>query len=52
MALHQNGQVEEARKTLATAVLAHDWRADQVSDQNGWIYHVLRREAEAMILPD
>ena len=52
MALHQNGQVEEARKALAAAVLAHDWKADQVRDQDGWISHVLRREAEALILPD
>jgi eukaryotic-like serine/threonine-protein kinase len=45
--------VTEARKTLAAAILAHDWRAMQVHsrDQNGWIYHILRREAEAMILP-
>src|SRR5262249_51037061 len=25
MALHQSGQAEEARKTLAAAVLSHDW---------------------------
>ena len=52
MALHQSGREAEARETLAAAVLAHDWRANQVhvSDQNGWIYHVLRREAENLIL--
>ena len=52
MALHENGRAEEARKTLAEAILAHDWRAVNVRDQDGWIVHVLRREAEAMILPD
>src|SRR5205085_5668055 len=28
------------------------WRAFQVRDQDGWICHVLRREAEGMILPN
>jgi tetratricopeptide (TPR) repeat protein len=53
LSLHRSGEVTEARKTLAAAILAHDWRAMQVHsrDQNGWIYHILRREAEAMILP-
>jgi serine/threonine-protein kinase len=44
--------VAEARKTLAAAVASHDWRADLVHDQNDWIYHVLRREAEGLILPE
>ena len=52
MALHQKGQLAEARKMLAAAVLAHDWRAYQAVDQDGWMFHVLRREAEALILPD
>jgi eukaryotic-like serine/threonine-protein kinase len=52
MALHRTGQTAEARKTLAAAVLAHDWRASQARDQNDWICQVLRREAEAMILPN
>ena len=51
MALHQSGQAREARKTLAAAVLAFDWRANHVKFQNDWIFHVLRREAEHMILP-
>jgi serine/threonine-protein kinase len=53
LSLHQSGQAAEARKTLAAAILEHDWRATKVRarDQNGWIYHVLRREAEAMMLP-
>jgi serine/threonine-protein kinase len=52
MALHQRDQVAEARETLAAAVASHDWRADLVRDQDDWIYHLLRREAEAMILPN
>src|SRR5262249_26786344 len=33
---------------------AHDWRSVQfqVIDQNGWIYHILRREAENLIVPN
>jgi serine/threonine-protein kinase len=52
MALYRSGQVEEARQSLAAAVLAHDWRASQVSNHNDWLFHVLRREAEALIVPD
>jgi serine/threonine-protein kinase len=52
VALHQCGQVAEAREALAAAVLAYDWRATQVRDLHGWICHVLRREAEGMILPN
>ncbi len=52
MALYQSGRVAEARKTLAEAVLGYDWRAIMVRDQDGWIRHALRREAETMILPD
>jgi serine/threonine-protein kinase len=52
MALHKSGQTAPARKALASAILAHDWRAARVRDQDGWILHVFRREAESMILPD
>jgi len=54
MALHRSGQAADARDMLAKAILAHDWRAIQVPtlDPNGWIYNVLRREAESIILPN
>jgi eukaryotic-like serine/threonine-protein kinase len=52
MALHEKNQVPEARKTLAAAVTSHDWRPEAVQDQDGWIYHVLRREAEQLIVPN
>jgi tetratricopeptide (TPR) repeat protein len=52
MALHRKGDLDRARKTLASAVLSYDWRANQVLDQHACIAHVLRREAEAMILPN
>jgi serine/threonine-protein kinase len=50
MAQHRQGHKEEARKTLAAAVLAFDWSADQADNRDAWICHVLRREAEATIL--
>jgi len=52
MALHRSGQVAEARKTLAAAVLSYDWRANQAREHDVWIRHVLRREAEGMIIPN
>ena len=52
MALHRSGRVEEARDVLAAAVAAHDWRVAEKCDQDGWIYHTLRREAEGLILAD
>jgi eukaryotic-like serine/threonine-protein kinase len=52
MALHKSGQTTEARKALAAAIVSYGWRPNEVRDQDDWIYHVLRREAEAMILPN
>jgi tetratricopeptide (TPR) repeat protein len=51
MALHRKGRAAEARKTLTEAIQSHDWGAKQVKDQDGWIFHALRREAESLILP-
>jgi serine/threonine-protein kinase len=52
MAEYRNGQKEEARKTLATAISTFDWSAAEVGSRDHWIWHVLRREAEAMIFPN
>jgi hypothetical protein len=52
MALRQSGRAAEGRAALKAAVLGHDWRADELSDQNNWVFHVLRREAEHMMLPN
>jgi serine/threonine-protein kinase len=52
MAEYRNGQKEEARQTLAAAISSFDWSAAQVGSRDHWIWHVLRREAEAMILPN
>jgi tetratricopeptide (TPR) repeat protein len=52
MALYQKGQADEARQTLASAVLSYDWSANQVRDIHGCILHSLRREAESIVLPN
>jgi serine/threonine-protein kinase len=52
MALHDQGQKEQARKTLARAVLSFDWSAVQADSRDVWICHILRREAETLILPN
>jgi serine/threonine-protein kinase len=52
MAQHRQGHKEEARQTLATAILSYYWAAGTARDHDAWICHILRREAEALILPD
>jgi serine/threonine-protein kinase len=52
MALHQDGQLAEARNTLAAAILSYDWRETQARDLVAWICHLLRREAEDLVLPN
>ena len=52
LSLQRSGRAPEARRTLAAAVVSHDWRVSRVRDQDDWIAHALRREAEALILPD
>jgi tetratricopeptide (TPR) repeat protein len=51
MAQHHQGQKKQARKTLAMAIVAFDWSAAQADSRGVWIAHILRREAEALILP-
>jgi serine/threonine-protein kinase len=51
MALHQAGHQAEARKALDQAIQKHDWRPEVVRNQDDWIMHVLRREAEKLIVP-
>jgi eukaryotic-like serine/threonine-protein kinase len=52
LAQHRQGHKQQARKTLAAAVLAFDWRPTQADNHDAWICHVLRREAEAVLLPN
>jgi serine/threonine-protein kinase len=52
MAQYRRGQRTKARKLLAAAILAFDWSSAQADNPGTWICHVLRREAEALILPN
>jgi eukaryotic-like serine/threonine-protein kinase len=52
MAQHRQGKEKQARKTLAAAIVAFDWSAAQADSRDVWIAHLLRREAEALILPN
>ena len=52
MARHRLGREEEALRTFSMAILSSDWRESQAVDREHWIYHLLRREAEAMMLPN
>jgi hypothetical protein len=49
---HKNGQKDQARKTFAAAISSYDWKASKADNHDAWIAHILRREAEALILPD
>ena len=50
MAEYGLGQKAEARKTLAAAIGSFNWRS-AADTRDVWIFHVLRREAETLILP-
>ncbi len=52
MAQHEQGQKTQARHTLATAIVAFDWSAAEADSRGVWIAHILRREAESLILPN
>jgi serine/threonine-protein kinase len=52
MVEQKRGQKAEARKKLAAAVVSLDWRESRANDHDAWICHVLRREAESLILPN
>jgi serine/threonine-protein kinase len=52
MAQFRSGAQKEARKTLAASVAAYDWKQLPDDFASVWTSHILRREAEAMILPN
>ncbi|HEX6885650.1 MAG TPA: serine/threonine-protein kinase [Planctomycetota bacterium] len=52
LALHHTGATAEARRSLALAALGFDWSPDAARDHDAWIRHVLRREAEELVLPE
>jgi serine/threonine-protein kinase len=51
MAQYRQGQEEEARKTFAAEVSRFEWGMAHAISRDHWIWHVLRREAEALIFP-
>jgi hypothetical protein len=52
MARHRRGQLEKARQTLTAGINSYDWDQYPVRNQDLWICHLVRREAEALILPN
>ncbi|MDG3005408.1 serine/threonine-protein kinase [Paludisphaera mucosa] len=50
MAQFRSGSEAESRKTLAAAIRAYNWMNSQADHPAAWASHVLRSEAEAMIL--
>ena len=51
MAQFRSGRPSEARKTLAAAIRAYNWMESQADHSAAWMSHVLRREAEGLIVP-
>jgi eukaryotic-like serine/threonine-protein kinase len=52
MAQFQGGSPPDARRTLVSAVQAYDWNDLKSDPPTIWVSHVLRREAEGLILPN
>jgi eukaryotic-like serine/threonine-protein kinase len=52
MALYRRGDRQEARQTLVSAIVDHDWRAASANELKIWMLHALRSEAEAMVFPN
>ena len=49
MARHRLGQAAEAREALSQAGRSFDWTESAANYREAWMYHVLRREAEALV---
>jgi hypothetical protein len=52
MALSHLGRTDDARLALSKAISSFDWSPKRVQsddEREVWIYHILRREAEALI---
>jgi serine/threonine-protein kinase len=52
MAYSRLGRPADARRALARAAVVCDWRPVRANQADWWMYHVLRREAEEMVLPN
>jgi hypothetical protein len=46
------GQIELARQNYATAIAAFDWDIAKATTADSWRYHLLRREADAIMAPN
>ncbi len=49
MVQHRLGQTAAARQTFGAAIAAFDWDAAKATNREAWMYHLLRREAEAVL---
>jgi len=49
MIQHHLNRSEEARQTYETAIAAFDWNPEKATTADIWRYHLLRREAEAIL---
>jgi serine/threonine-protein kinase len=52
MAKYRLGDQQGARTALAAEISAFDWSLARVRGHDQWLWHVLRREAEALIFPN
>jgi serine/threonine-protein kinase len=52
MAQYRQGEAVQARHTLGAAIGAYDWRAAIADRRDILIPHILRREAESLVLPN
>jgi tetratricopeptide (TPR) repeat protein len=50
MARQRSGQTQQARETLAAALASWDWSETAAVSQDEWIGHVLRGEAEPLVV--
>jgi eukaryotic-like serine/threonine-protein kinase len=51
MALYRQGNRDAAEQTLAEAIANVDWNPSHAVQRDIWLAHILRREAQALILP-
>jgi serine/threonine-protein kinase len=49
MVQHRLGKTNAARESLRAAIAAFDWDEKKATDREVWMYHLLRREAEASL---
>ncbi|HET6326718.1 MAG TPA: protein kinase [Planctomycetaceae bacterium] len=52
MAQARVGRRDQALGSLATAIGMYDWKLSRIRDQDGCIYHSLRREAQGVVMPN